>query len=92
MHITNVLLKHYFAAFNSLNANIKLMICDRYIHAVPAFIEALRRMGYILDFSHAILLSNAKDNLLRVLPKADFVYYLDPPLSTIESRIASRGR
>ena len=92
MHITNVLLKRYFAVFNSLNADIKLMICDRYIHAVPAFIEALRRMGYISDFSHAILLSNAKDNLLRVLPKADFVYYLDPPLSTIESRIASRGR
>ena len=92
IHITNVLLKHYFNAFTGLNDRVKLMICDRYIHAVPVFIEALRQMGFISDFSHTILLNHAKDNLLRVLPQADFVYYLEPPLSTIERRIATTGR
>lgn len=92
MHITNTLLKHYFKVFTNLTDDNKLMICDRYIHAIPVFIETLRQMGYISDFSHAILLKHAEDILLRVLPQANFVYYLDPPLSVIESRIATRGR
>ena len=92
IHITNVLIKHYFNVFTKfLNSEVQLIICDRYIHAVPVFIEGLGRLNYISDFSHAILLTHVKNNLLRVLPQADYVYYLQPPL-TIEQRIAKRGR
>ena len=92
IHITNVLVDHYYKVFASLTDNISLLICDRYVHAVPVFLSALQHVGYISNFSHAVLLAYAKRLLLDVLPQADFIYYLDPPLSTIEERIEWRGR
>ena len=92
IHITNVLVDHYYKVFASLTDNISLLICDRYVHAVPVFLSALQHVGYISNFSHVVLLAYGKRLLLDVLPQADFIYYLDPPLSTIEERIEWRGR
>ena len=92
IHITNVLVDHYNKVFASLTDNISLLICDRYVHAVPVFPNALQHIGYISNFSHAVLLAYAKRLLLDVLPQADFIYYLDPQLSTIKERIEWRGR
>lgn len=92
IHIINVLLRHYLNVFTRLDRDVKLLICDRYVHAVPVFIETLYRMGYISDFAKAILLDYANNKLLKVLPRAGSIYYLDASIPTIQGRIALRGR